>query len=87
MTNIDATPPSPAEIEGAENFLLNILITRTDHRLRLPRAISMARQAGIKWRAIVAARRQAGIVATRDSDGEWLWMLQPGVAVPAGRAA
>jgi hypothetical protein len=67
---IDTASPSEAEVDADENWLLT-LATRTDHRLRLPNAMRLARQAGHNWRAVVAARRRQGIPATRDSDGEW----------------
>lgn len=76
----------PAEIDAAQNWLLHVLATRTDHRLRLPNAMRLARQAGHSWRAVIAARRRAEIAATRDSDGEWAWTL-PADAAAARRAA
>ena len=74
---------TPAEIDAAELFLVDLLAS--GQPVKLTGAMRSASRAGVRWRAVIAARRRAGIAATRDSEGEWIWTLHSDAA--ARRAA
>lgn len=79
---------SKREIDAAELWLVGFLIDNGHKPMRLPSVMGGAAKAGHRWRDVLAARFRPsnGIVAARNSDGEWTWALSADLAA-AGRAA
>jgi hypothetical protein len=59
------------ELEDAKN-LLNYLL-HSGKPVLLDDALAEAEASGIRWRAVLLARRLTGVVASRDADGAWIW--------------
>lgn len=64
------------EIEDAKN-LLNYLL-HSGKPVALDDALAEAEACGIRWRAVLLARRLTGVVANRDADGAWMWSRPAG---------
>jgi hypothetical protein len=77
-----------SEIDAAERWLIGWLIDNSKP-MRLTSAMASAKRAGHRWRAVLGARFRPsnGIVASRDSDGEWTWALQSDATAPERAAA
>ncbi|RWL48959.1 MAG: hypothetical protein EOR60_03130 [Mesorhizobium sp.] len=81
------TKMSKKQIDAAELWLVGFLVDNAKP-MRLPSVMGSAIKAGLRWRHVLAARFRPsnGIVAARNSDGEWTWALSADLAA-AGKAA
>ncbi|RWI90538.1 MAG: hypothetical protein EOR22_23640 [Mesorhizobium sp.] len=70
------------ELEDAKN-LLNYLF-HPGKPVALDDALAEAEASGIRWRAVLLARRLTSAVAARDADGAWIWSPPPGFIACAG---
>ncbi|TGP59552.1 hypothetical protein EN868_11205 [Mesorhizobium sp. M2D.F.Ca.ET.225.01.1.1] len=65
-----------AEVAAAELWLVGYLVDNAKP-MSLPSILRSAIQSGHKWRHVLRARFKPinGIIAARNSDGEWTWTL------------